>query len=60
MAKNKDKTKYQTPGEDVGFSVLSDAQLNVLKSDYIDAFDEALVILERAQQINPENIIDKQ
>lgn len=45
--------------DDVNLSVLSGAELNVLKSDYVDAFDEALVILERAQQINPENIIKK-
>jgi len=44
---------------DVNLSVLSDAEINVLKSDYVDAFDDALVILERAQHINPENIIKK-
>lgn len=52
-------TNYKTTNKDVNFSVLSNAEINVLKSDYVDAFDEALEILERAQQINPENIIKK-
>ncbi|WP_157833462.1 hypothetical protein [Desulfotruncus alcoholivorax] len=49
---------YKSNNQDVNLSVLSKPEINVLKSDYVNAFDEALVILERAQQINSENIID--
>ncbi|SFR12779.1 hypothetical protein [Desulfoscipio geothermicus] len=37
--------------------VLTETELNVLESDYIDSFDDALAVLEDAQQVNPPDIL---
>lgn len=37
--------------------ILSPAELNVLESGYINTFDDALAVLEDAQQIKPTDIL---
>lgn len=37
---------------------LTQAELNVLESDYIDSFDDALAVLEDARQVNPPVILE--
>ncbi|AGL01620.1 hypothetical protein [Desulfoscipio gibsoniae] len=38
--------------------ILSPEWLNVLESDYIDTFDDALDVLEDAQQVNAMDVLE--
>jgi enoyl-CoA hydratase/carnithine racemase len=45
--------KRQTQDE---MTILSPEELNVLKSGYVDAFDDALEVLESARHVKPPDI----
>lgn len=51
--KSRAANKQQTLNE---ITIVSPEVLNVLKSGYIDAFNDALDVLENAQQVKPQDL----